>query len=47
MTIAVIGAGAAGLIAAGQAAQMGAHVILFEEEYQGGTENHDYRQRTL
>ena len=36
MTIAVIGAGAAGLIAAGQAAQMGAHVILFEKNTKVG-----------
>lgn len=36
MTIAVIGAGAAGLIAAGQAAQMGAHVILFDKNAKVG-----------
>lgn len=36
MTIAVIGAGAAGLIAAGEAAQAGAHVILFEKNAKVG-----------
>lgn len=36
MTIAVIGAGAAGLIAAGQAAQAGAHVILFDKNAKVG-----------
>ena len=36
MTIAVIGAGAAGLMAAGAAAEAGAHVLLFDKNAKVG-----------
>ena len=36
MTVAVIGAGAAGLIAAGAAAEAGARVLLFDKNAKAG-----------
>lgn len=43
----VIGAGPAGMMAAGTAAQKGMRVLLLEKKGAPGTETDDYRKRPL